>query len=232
MSEILTRVVIASGISKRTGGRIVRVALRFRGILPTSEFEAGLQPTSDPRQLRSRKLLAWLSMRLLADIIHRTLVVGLLGVTVAGVGAGWAVHKDTLRRGQGSWVVNVLYRDDGMHEGWRRGPRRHQGVQRLRREKAGLCQTEDQHRSRRERRRGTGATQLQPGSSKLHFSENTRHPESKCDTSTWVTRREPAFFRSPRWVFTNNALIISLNDPPSYKYLQGLLLEAAGLGDV
>ena len=33
---------------------------------------------------------------------NRTLVVGLLSVTVAGIGAGWAVHKDTLRRGQGS----------------------------------------------------------------------------------------------------------------------------------
>lgn len=41
----------------------------------------------------------------LADILHRTLVVGLLGVTVAGVGTGWAVHKDTLKRGQGSWAV-------------------------------------------------------------------------------------------------------------------------------
>jgi hypothetical protein len=38
----------------------------------------------------------------LADILHRTLVVGLLGVTIAGVGTGWAIHKDTLRRGQGS----------------------------------------------------------------------------------------------------------------------------------
>ena len=44
----------------------------------------------------------------LADILHRTLVFGLLGVTVAGVGAGWAIHKDTLRRGQGSSVVIVL----------------------------------------------------------------------------------------------------------------------------
>ena len=31
----------------------------------------------------------------LADILHRTLVVGLLGVTVTAVGTGWAVHKDT-----------------------------------------------------------------------------------------------------------------------------------------
>ena len=38
----------------------------------------------------------------LADILHKTLVVGLVGATVAGVGTGWMVHKDTLRRGQGS----------------------------------------------------------------------------------------------------------------------------------
>jgi len=44
----------------------------------------------------------------LADILHRTLVVGLLGATVAGVGVGWAVHKDTLRRGEGSSVFSAL----------------------------------------------------------------------------------------------------------------------------
>jgi len=57
---------------------------------------------SDPRQVKSRKPLIQVSMPPLADILHRTLVVGLLGVTVVGVGAGWAIHKDTLRRGQGS----------------------------------------------------------------------------------------------------------------------------------
>ncbi|KAF9784106.1 hypothetical protein BJ322DRAFT_1068647, partial [Thelephora terrestris] len=42
----------------------------------------------------------------LTDILHRTLVLGLLGATVAGVGVGWGVHEDTLRRGQEvcSWV--------------------------------------------------------------------------------------------------------------------------------
>ena len=52
--------------------------------------------------------LAWVLMPPLADILHRTLVVGLLGVTVAGVGVGWAVHKDTLRRGQGSSSVFAI----------------------------------------------------------------------------------------------------------------------------
>ena len=53
----------------------------------------------------------------LADILHRTLVVGLLGATVAGVGVGWAVHKDTLRRGQGSSSVFAIYYVFFLHSG-------------------------------------------------------------------------------------------------------------------
>jgi hypothetical protein len=53
----------------------------------------------------------------LADILHRTFVVGLLGATVLGVGTGWAVHKDTLRRGQGSsvsYLHPLISRRDGL----------------------------------------------------------------------------------------------------------------------
>ena len=53
-------------------------------------------------QPQSRKHSFFISMPPLADILHRTLVLGLLGATVAGVGTGWMVHKDTLKRGQGS----------------------------------------------------------------------------------------------------------------------------------
>ncbi|KAF9784076.1 hypothetical protein BJ322DRAFT_893128 [Thelephora terrestris] len=60
------------------------------------------------RQRAFMKLFAWVSMPPSTDILHRTLVVGLLEATVAGVGVGWGVHKDTLRRGQGSWDVAAL----------------------------------------------------------------------------------------------------------------------------
>lgn len=40
------------------------------------------------------------------DLIHRTVVYGLVGVCVWGVGTGLMVHKDTLQRGQG---VSLLY---------------------------------------------------------------------------------------------------------------------------
>ena len=61
-----------------------------------------------PPTVKTRKLLAWVPMPPLADILHRTLVVGLLGMTVAGVGVGWGVHKDTLRRGQGSSAAVIV----------------------------------------------------------------------------------------------------------------------------
>ena len=80
----------------RVGGRRLVVKVRTMVTLPDRLRYIR------PRQVESRKLLVQVSMPPLADILHRTLVFGLLGVTVVGVGAGWAVHKDTLRRGQGS----------------------------------------------------------------------------------------------------------------------------------
>ena len=37
----------------------------------------------------------------LIDIIHRTFVLGLVGVGGYGLFMGWRVHEDTLRRGRG-----------------------------------------------------------------------------------------------------------------------------------
>lgn len=35
------------------------------------------------------------------DILHRTVVYSLVGISVYGIGMGVVVHRDTLRRGRG-----------------------------------------------------------------------------------------------------------------------------------
>jgi hypothetical protein len=37
----------------------------------------------------------------LIDIIHRSFVLGLVGISGYGLFMGWKVHEDTLRRGRG-----------------------------------------------------------------------------------------------------------------------------------
>ena len=43
----------------------------------------------------------------LIDIIHRSFVLGLVGISGYGLFMGWKVHEDTLRRGKGV-LVHVL----------------------------------------------------------------------------------------------------------------------------
>ena len=40
----------------------------------------------------------------LIDIIHRSFVLGLVGISGYGLFMGWRVHEDTLRRGRGVFV--------------------------------------------------------------------------------------------------------------------------------
>ena len=83
--------------TERTSGELIRCVASsvYRDQTNTATFRS----TCDPE---FRKHFCSALMPPLTDILHRTLVVGLLGATVAGVGVGWGVHKDTLRRGQGS----------------------------------------------------------------------------------------------------------------------------------
>lgn len=37
-----------------------------------------------------------------ADILHRTVVIGCVGVSLWGIGTGFAVHTHTMKRGQGA----------------------------------------------------------------------------------------------------------------------------------
>jgi len=49
----------------------------------------------------------------LIDIIHRSFVSGLVGISGYGLFMGWKVHEDTLRRGRGVFVqftVALAYR--------------------------------------------------------------------------------------------------------------------------
>ena len=39
------------------------------------------------------------------DIIHRSFVLGLVGISGYGLFMGWKVHEDTLRRGKGVFVL-------------------------------------------------------------------------------------------------------------------------------
>jgi hypothetical protein len=40
----------------------------------------------------------------ITDILHRTFVAGLAGLSVYGLYLGGAVHKEILRRGEGEWA--------------------------------------------------------------------------------------------------------------------------------
>lgn len=64
-------------------------------------MEPGLGPGQDAacQGLQSPMVRARLSA---ADILHRGVVLSLLGVCVWGIGTGIFVHRDTLRMGRGS----------------------------------------------------------------------------------------------------------------------------------
>ena len=44
----------------------------------------------------------------LADVLHRTVVSGLAALSVYGVFLGYMVHKETLAKGQGMLIPNVI----------------------------------------------------------------------------------------------------------------------------
>ena len=44
----------------------------------------------------------------LIDIIHRSFVLGLVGLGGYGLFMGWRVHEDTLRRGRGVFVQSFV----------------------------------------------------------------------------------------------------------------------------
>jgi hypothetical protein len=52
-------------------------------------------------------ILTFMAKRIaIGDLVHRTVVVSLVGLTVLGIGAGYAIHQDTLKRGRGLWILS------------------------------------------------------------------------------------------------------------------------------
>lgn len=44
-----------------------------------------------------------------ADILHRGVVLSLIGVCVWGIGTGVLVHRDTLRMGRGTYTFHIVF---------------------------------------------------------------------------------------------------------------------------
>jgi len=67
--------------------------------MPQSEVSAGQRFDNHPiNQLMVRTRLS------AADILHRCVVLSLVGVCVWGIGTGIFVHRDTLRMGRGTHI--------------------------------------------------------------------------------------------------------------------------------
>ena len=81
--------------------QVERKETRDGGDLPKLAVSRSSQrlPFESVQQLSATRPMARISV---ADVLHRGVVLSLVGLTVYGIGAGVMIHRDTLRRGRGA----------------------------------------------------------------------------------------------------------------------------------